>query len=322
MALVIDTSLLVERDRIAALEAAMSTTEVRHVLEHSMPDSPVHHRLDAWSLGQSHLLQTIGTPMRLMRGPRQIRAAAPERLAIGMLGKVSTHLQLGLDRSLQAGEIFLVDQTSAYDSHVNGDSRAFIVDYDILGLSVDQARRAIPRLGHSPLYGLMQNHFNHLFDAPDTIDGTAAAAMLGAATTELLKALVVTALDADRAVQDETLDSMLFERTKHHIALHLTEPTLNAQSIAAALDVSERRIYQVWAAHDLSLSQWIVHARLEGARQALARPGPSPAMGVLARRWGFADPSHFSRRFRSAYGLSPREWNRRSTTADGIDPNG
>ncbi|HEX6452329.1 MAG TPA: AraC family transcriptional regulator [Trebonia sp.] len=31
-------------------------------------------------------------------------------------------------------------------------------------------------------------------------------------------------------------------------------------------------------------------------------------MAAIARRWGFADSTHFSRRFRQAYGMSPREW--------------
>jgi AraC-like DNA-binding protein len=31
-------------------------------------------------------------------------------------------------------------------------------------------------------------------------------------------------------------------------------------------------------------------------------------IAAVARRWGFADATHFARRFRDAYGLSPREW--------------
>jgi AraC-like DNA-binding protein len=31
-------------------------------------------------------------------------------------------------------------------------------------------------------------------------------------------------------------------------------------------------------------------------------------IAATARACGFADASHFARRFRGAYGLSPREW--------------
>ncbi|MFF3462175.1 helix-turn-helix transcriptional regulator [Streptomyces sp. NPDC002619] len=31
-------------------------------------------------------------------------------------------------------------------------------------------------------------------------------------------------------------------------------------------------------------------------------------MAAIARRWGFVSRSHFSRVFRTACGMSPREW--------------
>jgi AraC-like DNA-binding protein len=59
----------------------------------------------------------------------------------------------------------------------------------------------------------------------------------------------------------------------------------------------------------MPLSQWIITARLEGARRELARPGSRPGtVAATAHRWGFADSTHFSRRFRAAYGTSPRNW--------------
>jgi len=62
-----------------------------------------------------------------------------------------------------------------------------------------------------------------------------------------------------------------------------------------------------------SLSEWIMTERLEGARRTLAAPTRSTTIGTIARRWGFTDSTHFSRRFRGAYGLSPREWRHLNT---------
>ncbi|MFI2270975.1 AraC family transcriptional regulator [Catenuloplanes sp. NPDC020197] len=36
-------------------------------------------------------------------------------------------------------------------------------------------------------------------------------------------------------------------------------------------------------------------------------PGPA-AVAAVARRWGLTDAAHYSKAFRAAYGLSPREW--------------
>jgi AraC-like DNA-binding protein len=48
---------------------------------------------------------------------------------------------------------------------------------------------------------------------------------------------------------------------------------------------------------------------LELARTQLASPaGRQRSIAATARACGFADASHFTRRFRQAYGAAPREW--------------
>ncbi|WP_461122268.1 helix-turn-helix transcriptional regulator [Saccharothrix stipae] len=60
-----------------------------------------------------------------------------------------------------------------------------------------------------------------------------------------------------------------------------------------------------------SLEQWIIAERLQGARQDLIRPdNHSRTVAMIARQWGFTDPTHFTRRFRAAYGMTPSEWRR------------
>jgi AraC-like DNA-binding protein len=50
-----------------------------------------------------------------------------------------------------------------------------------------------------------------------------------------------------------------------------------------------------------------MRGRLEGARREISR-NESVGIAAVARRWGFTDATHFGRRFRAAYGISPREW--------------
>ncbi|MEU9064802.1 helix-turn-helix transcriptional regulator [Streptomyces sp. NPDC048430] len=57
------------------------------------------------------------------------------------------------------------------------------------------------------------------------------------------------------------------------------------------------------------VSRFIQRRRLEESAYELARLSrTAPTVSAIAERWGFADPTHFSRVFREAYGLSPREW--------------
>ncbi|MFC7258446.1 helix-turn-helix domain-containing protein [Streptomyces lutosisoli] len=38
--------------------------------------------------------------------------------------------------------------------------------------------------------------------------------------------------------------------------------------------------------------------------------GRTRTIGSVARAGGFTDPSHFTRRFKEAYGVTPQEWRR------------
>jgi AraC-like DNA-binding protein len=96
---------------------------------------------------------------------------------------------------------------------------------------------------------------------------------------------------------------------KSYISQHLADPDLGAERIARAMFISVRQVYKLWETEPLPLGQWILERRLDAARHELtSRRGRSQTIAAIARRWGFADSTHFSRRFRQAYGLSPREW--------------
>jgi AraC-like DNA-binding protein len=75
--------------------------------------------------------------------------------------------------------------------------------------------------------------------------------------------------------------------------------------------VSVRQLYKACAGAGVRLEQWVIEQRLEAARAELAAPsGRWRSVAATARACGFADPSHFARRFRAAYGLTPRDWQR------------
>ena len=80
--------------------------------------------------------------------------------------------------------------------------------------------------------------------------------------------------------------------------------------MAAAQHVSLRQLHKAFARGDLSVEQTIIEFRLEAARRALASSACS--IGVVARRCGFVNLSHFSRRFRARYGMTPRAFQRRN----------
>jgi AraC-like DNA-binding protein len=96
---------------------------------------------------------------------------------------------------------------------------------------------------------------------------------------------------------------------------HLTEPDLSAARIAAANNVSVRYLYKILSGAGITLGEWMRGQRLAGCHRDLARPSlRSTTVSSIASGWGFMDATHFSRVFRQAYGMSPREWRTRAAT--------
>jgi AraC-like DNA-binding protein len=150
-----------------------------------------------------------------------------------------------------------------------------------------------------------------IFSAIDHLDvGSAARSMLTTATLQLVVALFATAA-GDGTPAREALHNSEMTRVIAFVRQNLRDSTLSAAKIAQANHMSVRRLYQLWESQEKTLAQHIISARLEGARQDLERSDPSStSIAEVAASWGFIDPSHFARRFRATYQVSPTQWQR------------
>ncbi|GAB3252560.1 AraC-like ligand-binding domain-containing protein [Nocardioides dilutus] len=94
---------------------------------------------------------------------------------------------------------------------------------------------------------------------------------------------------------------------------HLADPALSPELIAKAHHISVRYLHRLFAADETSVSRWVKERRLAGSRRELADPAlVRLSVGAIAARWGMHDPAAFSRSFRAAYGVSPREYRLRT----------
>jgi AraC-like DNA-binding protein len=98
------------------------------------------------------------------------------------------------------------------------------------------------------------------------------------------------------------------ERLKKNLPARLRED-LTAESLAEIAGVSLRTLQRIFRERfDTSPMSWLMEARLlEAAR--LIRGGDDPVTKI-AYRVGFKDPSHFTRRFKARFGVSPNEFRR------------
>ncbi|WP_316520069.1 helix-turn-helix domain-containing protein [Kitasatospora brasiliensis] len=101
----------------------------------------------------------------------------------------------------------------------------------------------------------------------------------------------------------------LLRRIREHIDGHLCDPDLSPETIAQAHHVSVRYLHRLFESEESTVGRLIQQRRLDACARELARRGHSaPSVSAVAQRWGFVNPAHFSRAFRAAYGIPPREW--------------
>ncbi|MGC5013917.1 helix-turn-helix domain-containing protein [Streptosporangium sp. DT93] len=104
----------------------------------------------------------------------------------------------------------------------------------------------------------------------------------------------------------------LLARIHVFVERHLDDPRLSPAMIARAHNISDRSLYRLFQDESVTVSQLIHRRRLERCRDDLADPGNRDRpIHAIAARWGFGAAAHFTRAFRAAYGLSPREYRHR-----------
>jgi AraC-like DNA-binding protein len=272
----------------------------------------IEHRVEGLMVAHGvGILRDQGTALRLVRGPKELQLAAPEATTFTVqLGARAVRRDGRSETAGNAGDLSIIDLTSyaEYEWWGEGGHESLTIDNRVLGLPVDVIRQASDQLVQNPLCGLLRSHMSRLLRPEFESTPTRARALVASACVELARAVVTTAV-ADPRARGTALQSALALRIEAFIDQHLSDNTLNAEQIALAHHISVRQLYNIWATNEQSVAEYIMTARLEGARREMAHTDPTHlSVSAIAMRWGFTDPAHFSRRFRTQYGLSPREW--------------
>jgi AraC-like DNA-binding protein len=322
MGYVLDTAGMPARERVEAVQAAMRYASAPCHVIHENPDGHVYARMEVWDLGDTNVFTQRSSGIRLLRTAKLARQDAMPVVALSVQQRATGRLdQRGHRQLVPRGELLAVDLSGPYDYSWSGDGAAgcLQIPLDRLGLPVDTVRQAAANLRASPLYRLVTSHIAHLARDPARITADATAPAVAVASVELARALLASAARS-RPVARQVLADTLPTRIRAYVRLHLTDPELSPARIAAAHNISVRYLYRICAAAGFSLEQWIIAERLAGARRDLARPAGRPRpVGAIARSWGFRDPTHFTRRFTAAYGVTPHQWRQdvRARRADG-----
>lgn len=305
--LVLDSSDAPDAERAELVTSRMCEASAATVT--LAPHEDLYARMELWQLGRLHLFRSASSGMSMSRTVRQSRRDEAPIVALAVQEEsVARHEQFGQQRLVGPGRLMMVDLAApfAFSWATRGASRALQVPVDALGLSADDLRAASSRLDASPLAGLVSRHIVDLFGEADRLAGGEQAAAIGTASIDLVRALLSSALPqerADRAVGPETL----LARVHEYVRQNLRDPDLGPDMIAAVHNISRRRLFDLFAQANTSLEQSIISRRLEAAHDELARGGRHKSIAAVAHECGFRDAAHFTRRFREAFGMTPRE---------------
>ena len=317
MAVLLDTHDVPTGDMPDAFRDAMLAASGSTRVELETGPGGVSARLDLWEFGAARIFTARSTGVTLVRDAMAARGASPEAVAIAVQGLGSGRQETSSGQLVvRSGELMMVDITRPFDFSWSGvgSSASLQVPIDDLGLPLRVVQRAAGRLRSSPLYRIVSRHVVDLTADADALSRSPVAADLGESSTHLVRALLADAAGPGDSRARDVVEETILSQVHAYVRQHLRDPMLAPESVAAALAVSRRHLFRVCRRAGLSLEQYIIGKRLEGARTELAAPSARPRpIASVAYSWGFKDPSHFSSRFRAAYGLLPSEWRRLAT---------
>jgi AraC-like DNA-binding protein len=310
MAVILDTSAVPPARRADAVaEVIRFSSSVPTRIVYNCPDDEVSARFEYSSFGDAHLLKSHNSSQGLVTTPALLKGTQSDLVTVTLkVTGMATQTQAP-GRVLRDGDIFLTELWRPFEFIDRGGANAaFYMSVDQLALPRDYIVRAGERLHLSPLAAQLTRHLQLLVRDADAIAQGPGAAMTGQATTDLVRAALVACVD-EQPLRPGGRDQNLVTVAKSYIAQHLADPDLGVERIARALFISVRQVYKLWEAEPRSLAQWILERRLDAARRELTCPRRRhQTIAAIAGRWGFVDATHFSRRFRQAYGMSPGEW--------------
>ena len=167
----------------------------------------------------------------------------------------------------------------------------------------------------NPITGLASGFLSMLPRRLDTLDGP-----VGVTIAEQALDLVALAFSTETQQSGSSLSSYratTLLRLKSVIESRLHEPDLRPAAVSAETGISVRYANALLSAEGTSLERCILDRRLERCRRALEdRRQAHRTIGEIAFAWGFSDLSHFGRRFKAEFGVSPGEYRRQKKITD------
>ncbi|MFQ6148038.1 helix-turn-helix domain-containing protein [Streptomyces seoulensis] len=267
-------------------------------------------------LAAVNVVELTVSPSQIVRSPKMVRQSDPELVCVAVATSGSAVMtQAGRDAVLRANDVVLYDSSRPFVFRLGAAGEAPVT---LLRAQIPRALLAAgdmvkpllarPLPGGSGFAGMIVHLLGSLADdrsayRPGDLH------RLSEIATDLLNALVAHHLDTEVVPGDESRAGALLLSIEAFVRQHLHDPDLSPGVIAGAHHLSVGYLHRLFGARDTTLTAWIRGLRLKHAGRDLRDPSlRDVAVHQIAARWGFKDHSTFTRSFRTAYGVSPRDY--------------
>jgi AraC-like DNA-binding protein len=305
------TSKVHPRDRFAYWHDVACKSIVFHDAE---PDSPRTFRgeLRSGLLGSLGLVTFENSPMSVNHTPRHIAHSNRDEVFIcrqetGLLTLEQDNREL----TLQAGRAALLDPRLPYKARFTGSSKTLVVKLPRRSLKARAGEvrelTVLPMAGSGDLLSAVLATLPACSDQVSEV----LAASVGESVLDLISVSIAQMHEGCPRISSARSFALMNIRAV--IESRLTDPSLDAATVAAAAGLGVRYANAILAEEGTSVTRLILTRRLERCRKAFDDPSQAHRkISEIAYGWGFSDMTHFGRRFRSAYGLLPGDYRRRA----------
>ncbi|MFD5091409.1 helix-turn-helix domain-containing protein [Amycolatopsis thailandensis] len=255
--------------------------------------------------------------MLLRRTPRLVRRFDPGVLHLSF-SVDSRSIGIRKDEvALRPHDWSILDSRVPYDRPVDGGMRGETwigFPYAALPLRQGRVERLVGRsLGGRSGYGALLARVVTQIVSDAGVYRPEDAPQLETTVLDLVTAFFCRALDDGRTVPTESRRRNLVLRIRAFVRQNLHDPGLSPGSIADAHHISRSHLHMLFKDQEETVAAWIRRQRLERARRDLADPAMSDTpVHAIAARWGFPRAADFTRAFRTACGVTPREYRRQA----------
>lgn len=322
MELVLSTNMVHERDRISTWEKWASEIYFRHDFSSDL-GSAFEGVIRAGRIGSLGVSMLECSACSGERSHEMTRRERDDRVFVGFQIDGTMDLrQDGRSSTVTPKSLVLIDPRRPCSVSIPTKTRSLVFEMPRAEL---QARlgdissfTAIPVSTSKPTASLAIGFLSMAVERASAIRKSAADAKIAQQMVDLIALAFETEGGEKRSALSASRRATLL-RLKAIIEGRLRDPAFKPAHAASSAGISVRYANVLLADEGTSLERYIVRRRLENCRQTLLDPAhASRTVSDIAYSWGFADLSHFNRRFKSHFGCAPgrcREFARSVTTA-------